>query len=261
MPRVRYMGSYFAPATIADPGAPRYAIVKEGGTIDPAFAADLELFPFSCTASELCELLYRIRTWSFTYSIHRPLGGGAPEITETGSGTVTFLPAIDSELKLVSDDLHNHPQQGESTGSGTHIEDDGVNPPVSTPVTPIGLLQVIVNTTGVPPAAPDTNIYIFNPADGLFYPRIEFSINSSIYITNWPQAVGVGTYLTSWIGTFWGEPMRFYIVESSIDTIPEYDDIQVSVSPHRWWKYAGASGDIWDENTGAELQNHSTTAN
>jgi hypothetical protein len=238
--------------------------MMEPGFIDPAMVADESLFPVELDAAEMVKYRWLYRAWQLNIDYHIPLGGpGSPE--ETGTLEIIAVSAATDESEL-RDPRPPAFTGVSSTTTGTITTDDGINPPVVNAWAPTWVLNVCNRDSDfIPPASPDLNDYYVNATDPeavIYLPRVEFRLGSSIgalgSMTNYTPADdgNVNTAIQTFSGTWDGEPIDIQCVTS---TTRPFDTYSFTAIPVLAWPYTGASGDIWDEVTFAELQDHSTT--
>lgn len=258
MSRLRIIGSYVSPATASDPGAPRHAIMMQPGGISSSAAVDGYLFPIALSAESVTAYRWLYRAWKINITYHQPLVDFShPE--QTGELEIIAHSDATSEGDLATPEPPSF-HGPLSTTTGTITTDDGVNPPIVAAWNPAFLMRILSREGDfIPPDAPDTNNYHFNTATGLYLPRVEFDMigPGAGHVTNYAQADdgNVNTQIVEWAGTWDGEPITLQVLDTITYPLDSFTFVAV---PWRAWPYNGASGDIWDEDTFAEIESHST---
>jgi hypothetical protein len=256
MPRRRVLGSYIGPATQGDVAEPRYAVMMEPGGVSSSFVADSSLYPIGAEVDTIVKYRWLYRAWKLNLDYHIPDGGvGLPE--ETGELEILAFSAAADESELVV--IRPPAFTGVLSSTVGTITTTGVG---TLPWNPEWVLNICNrNSDFVPPASPDTNNYYYNTVTGLYFPRVEFRLGSSIgalgSITNYtPHDDGnVNTAVQSFPGTWQGAPITIQCVTS---TTRPFDEFNFTAVPYRAWKYNGSDGDIWDEILLTEIGDHNT---
>lgn len=236
---------------LADPGAPRYAIMKVPGGRSTSMETDRRTYVLELTTEEMVEAVWRWRGFdaTLTYTIPEVVGS-SPGVHVEVSGSITY--AEENELQYAS--FFPHPFIN-ATLTGTVTYTITPDPPFEQPFS-VNVFFGILNKTTFVVDDGDTNPYVHDTSSGLWYPKICIQSIDNPRFANSVIPADTNPVPQYVVQTFectvLGQSMDFDVRTDG--TMSAFD---FSLEPATWWSYRDASGNnpIWDADTGVQLRN------